>query len=215
MWKAPPQDQSSARQQQHPTSSPSPMTSFSQTFPTLTPQFCFSTSTLKEFLHLSRSTTDDTISQQLNTLSQPPTFNPSTTSTRHPSHRLIPTPALTDFLNTTLYPSWSSRSEVLTYCAIVATSPDPSDPDASAIAKANEQEKQKIVDERLDPYSGRYFPKESRTEVLAGVVRNERGVEDIVRERTWEVVKGRSADGMGGMTWREAYEEWRNIKSSS
>lgn len=65
------------------------------------------------------------------------------------------------------------------------------------------------MDERLDPYSGRFFPTETRTQVLAGVVRNERGVEDIVRERTWEVIKDRSTDGMGGKTWKEAYEEWK------
>ncbi|KAF3935098.1 hypothetical protein ABW19_dt0207921 [Dactylella cylindrospora] len=183
MWKAPPPEDPPAQQQQRTTSSHSGMKSSHDTYPKLTPSFCFSTSTLKEFLRTSRSVSDDTISQQLNTLSRPPNFDPTTTSSRQPSHRLIPSPTLTSFLQNTLYPTWSHRSEVLTYCALVATSPDPEDPDAIAIAKANEAEKQKIVDERLDPYSGRYFPKESRTEILAGVVRNERGVEEIVRER--------------------------------
>ncbi|RVD84343.1 uncharacterized protein DFL_006095 [Arthrobotrys flagrans] len=203
MWKTPPRDHSSA-EPQHPSS---PMTSSND--PLLTPQFCFSTSTLKEFLRLSRSTTDDTISQHLSSLSPPPTFKPSTTSQRTPSHRLIPPSTLSAFLSSTIYPTWSKRSEILTYCAIVATSPDPNDPNLEVISKETEAERMRIVDERLDPYSGRFFPTETRTQVLAGVVRNERGVEDIVRERTWEVIKDRSTDGMGGKTWKEAYEEWK------
>ncbi|KAK6363696.1 hypothetical protein TWF730_001116 [Orbilia blumenaviensis] len=209
MWKAPPQDPSAEPQKrQHPSPSPS-MTSSNTDDPLLTPQFCFSTSALKEFLSVSRSTTDDTISQHLSSLSPPPTFNPSTTSQRTPSHRLIPPTTLSTFLSSTIYPTWSKRSEVLTYCAIVATSPDPNDPNIDLISKENEKDRMRIVDERLDPYSGRFFPTESRTQVLAGVVRNERGVEEIVRERTWEVIKTRSTDGMGGKTWQEAYAEWK------
>ncbi|KAK6495351.1 hypothetical protein TWF481_003375 [Arthrobotrys musiformis] len=207
MWKVPPPDHPSA-EPQHPPSS-SPMTSSSVNDPLLTPQFCFSTSTLKEFLRLSRSTTDDTISQHLSSLSPPPSFNPSTTSQRTPSHRLIPPSTLSSFLSSTIYPTWSKRSEVLTYCAIVATSPDPNDPNLGVIEKETEAERMRIVDERLDPYSGRFFPTESRTQILAGVVRNERGVEEIVRDRTWEVIKSRSTDGMGGKTWKEAYGEWK------
>ena len=51
------------------------------------------------------------------------------------------------------------------------------------------------MDERLDPYSGRFFPREARTEVLGGVVRNERSVEGIVRGRTWGLVQERCGDG--------------------
>ncbi|KAF3312277.1 hypothetical protein TWF173_007431 [Orbilia oligospora] len=182
MWKTPPQDHSSA-EPQHPSSSSSSLSSLSpmtsSNDPLLTPQFCFSTSTLKEFLRVSRSTTDDTISQHLSSLSPPPTFNPSTTSRRTPSHRLISPPALSTFLSSTIYPTWSKRSEILTYCAIVATSPDPNDPNLDVISKETEAERSRIVDERLDPYSGRFFPTETRTQVLAGVVRNERGVEEI------------------------------------
>ncbi|EWC48420.1 hypothetical protein DRE_02189 [Drechslerella stenobrocha 248] len=183
--------------------------------PPLTPGFCFSTSTLKDFLRASRATTDDSISQQLNTLARPPTFNPTTTSSRQPSHRLIPRSTMTEFLHSTLYPSWSARTQVLRYCASVAAAPDPDDPAAADIARANEAHKEKVVDERLDPYSGRWFPRESRTEVLAGVVRNESGVEDIVRERTWDEVRSRTADGMGGLTWEQAYEQWRQQRQSS
>ncbi|KAF3909888.1 hypothetical protein ABW21_db0208061 [Orbilia brochopaga] len=208
MWKAPQpgEDDGGA-----PTSLPAhpDMKSHTDDLPALTPAFCFSTSTLKEFLRTSRATTDDAISQQLATLARPPSFDPTTTASRHPSHRLIPPSTLAAFLRSTLYPSWSARAEVLSYCAQVATQPDPDDPSALEIARENEAQGARIVDERLDPYSGRYFPKESRVQVLAGVVRNERGVEEIVRERTWDVVKSRSVDGMGGLTWQDAYAQWR------
>ncbi|KAF3929279.1 hypothetical protein AA313_de0207103 [Arthrobotrys entomopaga] len=218
MWKVPQEPGHPASPPPSSSSAPSrtsssTMKSSHDALPHLTPQFCFSTSTLKEFLKTSRATTDDTISQQLSTLSKPPSFDPSTTTSRQPSHRLIPPSTLQSFLSTNLYPSWRQRAEVLTYCAIVATSPDPNDPDADVIAKANEAGQQRIVDERLDPYSGRYFPRETRTEILAGVVRNERGVEEIVRERTWEVIQSRSTDGMGGLTWKQAYEEWKKTSS--
>lgn len=62
------------------------------------------------------------------------------------------------------------------------------------------------VDERLDPYSGRFFPKEARTEKLARRVKEERGVEGVVRARTWGVLTGRCEGVVGG--WREAFERW-------
>lgn len=65
-----------------------------------------------------------------------------------------------------------------------------------------------MVDERLDPYSGRFFPREARTEVLGVVVRNERSVEGIVRRRTWGLVQERCGDG-GGEGWEEALDKWR------
>lgn len=69
------------------------------------------------------------------------------------------------------------------------------------------KERERVVDERLDPYSGRFFPREARTEVLAGVVRNERMVEGIVRGRTWGLVRERCGGGEEG--WEEALDRWR------
>lgn len=99
---------------------------------------------------------------------------------------------------------------MLNYCASVATSDDPDDPDSLGRLAADVAEREKIVDERLDPYSGRYFPRESRTEVLAGVVRNERVVEEIVRERSWRIVGEKCESGaVGRKDWRTELDEWR------
>ena len=67
------------------------------------------------------------------------------------------------------------------------------------------RDRERVVDERLDPYSGRFFPAEARTEELARVVRNERIVEDIIRSRTWSVLKERCE--IHG-DWRLAVERW-------
>jgi len=73
-----------------------------------------------------------------------------------------------------------------------------------------------VVDERLDPYSGRFFPRESRTEVLAQVIRNERVVENIVRERSWRVVRERCSEfGALGEDWRGVLDDWRKRKGMS
>ena len=70
------------------------------------------------------------------------------------------------------------------------------------------RERERVVDERLDPYSGRFFPKEARTEELARRVREERAVEGVVRGRTWGVV-GARCEGFGlGEGWEDAVGGW-------
>ncbi|PQE06386.1 caffeine-induced death protein [Rutstroemia sp. NJR-2017a WRK4] len=182
---------------------------------TLTPQFCFSTVALRDFLRISRSSIDDSITQNLNALVTPSTegFDPSSTATRNhrpPHSRQISPTACQNFKNSVLFPSWQARSDVLNYCASVATSPDPDDPDLLQRQVESARERERVVDERLDPYSARFFPKEPRTEQLAAIVRQERGVEAIIRARTWGLVKERC----GGVAadWEEALNEWRKSK---
>ena len=67
--------------------------------------------------------------------------------------------------------------------------------------------RERIVDERLDPYSGRNFPRAARTESLANVIRNERGVESIIRARTWGLVGERCGGHAEG--WEQALDAWR------
>ena len=75
-------------------------------------------------------------------------------------------------------------------------------------AKARER----VVDERLDPYSARYFPREARTEMLAGLIQNERAVENIIRQRTWSLIAERC--GEPGVGQEEAFERWRRQKEA-
>jgi hypothetical protein len=63
------------------------------------------------------------------------------------------------------------------------------------------------VNERLDPYSGRYFPREARTEALAALIRNERMVESIVRSRTWGLMGERCEIESQG--FEKALDDWR------
>lgn len=97
---------------------------------------------------------------------------------------------------------------MLNYCAAVASSPDPEDPEATLREIEGQKDRERIVDERLDPYSGRFYPRESRTEALASLIRQERGVENIVRHRTWEVMQDRCQ--VQSSDWQDAMKAWND-----
>lgn len=188
------------------------------TTPKLTPQFCFTTTALRDFLRISRGGIDDSITQNLNALMTPAKsgFDPTSTSIRAPrgSARQIDPNACQAFKEKVLFPSWQARSDVLTFCAYVATSPDPNDPEIPLRAAETERNRERVVDERLDPYSGRYFPREPRTEQLALLLRQERSVEKIVRSRTWGLVQERCGDG-SFQDAEEALNQWRHSRESA
>jgi hypothetical protein len=77
----------------------------------------------------------------------------------------------------------------------------------------DERVRERVVDERLDPYSARYFPREARTEKLAALVRQERAVESIIRARTWGLVVERCGDDWG--EWEQALNHWRSSKEKN
>jgi len=112
-----------------------------------------------------------------------------------------------------LFPSWQVRSDVLNYCASVATSPDPDDPESVLRQVENERDRERVVDETLDPYSARFFPREARTERLAAIIMQERGVENIIRARSWGLVSERC--GEDWRDWEEALNEWRKRRERS
>ncbi|KAL8937662.1 MAG: hypothetical protein Q9216_004314 [Gyalolechia sp. 2 TL-2023] len=194
--------------------------------PTLTPQFCFNETALRDltsanpnysrtdFLRLSRVAIDDSIIQNLNALITPSRagFEPSSTAERQTqtprSRPPIDTEACHGFKNNVLFRSWQTRSDVLNYCAGVAV--DPEDPDLIAREGESAKDRERVVDERLDPYSGRFFPREARTESLANLIRNERGVEGIIRARSWGLVAERCGDD--GVRWEEALDRWREAQ---
>lgn len=89
----------------------------------------------------------------------------------------------------------------------MATAPDPDDPDSVLRQIEDDKARERIVDERLDPYSGRYFPREARTESLAMLMRNERAVEKIIRSRTWSMIGERC--GISNDTADVAFDNWR------
>ncbi|KAG9244923.1 caffeine-induced death protein 2 [Calycina marina] len=171
--------------------------------PKLIPQFCFSTVALR----VSRSI-DDTITPQLNALlPQSKYFAGSSRSPLCTQPRQISPSSCENFKTKVLFPYWQARADVLNYCASVATSPDPDDPELVLRQVESERAKERIVDERSDPYSGCFFSKEARTEMLASTVRQERSVEGIIRMRTWKLVGERC--GEDGRDWETALDEWR------
>jgi hypothetical protein len=111
------------------------------------------------------------------------------------------------FRERVLFPSWAVRSDVLDYCAGVATSPDPDDPDSILRQNEDSKARDRTIDERLDPYSGRYFPREARTESLAMLMRNERAVEKIIRMRTWSLLGDRC--GISKESADDAFDKWK------
>ncbi|KAJ5777967.1 hypothetical protein N7520_001213 [Penicillium odoratum] len=172
-----------------------PEISISET-PALTPQFCFNEKLLLE---------------NLNALITPARqgFDSSSTAVRQTDSRgqkVIDPEACQGFKDNVLFSSWQTRSDVLNYCAGVATSPDPEDPDLILRETESARDRERVVNERLDPYSGRFFPKEPRTESLANLVRNQRTVEEIIRARTWGLVSERCGPGS---SWEDALNSWR------
>jgi hypothetical protein len=99
------------------------------------------------------------------------------------------------------------RSDVLDYCESVAMSPDPDDPESVLREVETQRDRERVVDERLDPYSARFFPREARTERLAALIRQERGVENIIRARSWGLVIERCGEDY--RDWEYALDEWR------
>lgn len=172
---------------------------------------------MAEFLRLSRSSVDDTITQNLNALETPARagFDPTSTSRLgpRPLSRHIEATKCNAFKDKVLFPSWQARSDVLSYCSVVATSPDPDDPEAALRQAEQEKNRERVVDERLDPYSTRVFPRQARTELLADIIRQEIRVENIVRSRTWDIVRQR-CDSQAHASWEDALADWRASKIS-
>ena len=170
---------------------------------------------MPDFLRISRGMIDDSIIQNLNALMAPGSqkWDPASTSERQirPLQRRPTDPhACQAFKDEVLFQSWQNRSDTLNYCAGVALNPE--DPDLVLKEIESAKERERVVDERLDPYSGRFFPREARTELLANLIRNERSVENIIRSRTWGVVAERC--GNPGEGFEEALNDWRSKRKS-
>jgi Caffeine-induced death protein 2 len=172
-----------------------------------------------DFLRLSRATIDDSIIQNLNALVRPGSrpFDPSITSSRQvkpafssASRQHIDSSGCDEFIDKVLFPSWAVRDDVIKYCLSVALAPrtNEKDPEALERAAADQAAANRVVDERLDPYSGRYFPKKLRQEALLDVLQNEVAVESIVRDRTRSVIEERCDNGRGKSDFGK-YAAWK------
>ena len=138
-------------------------------------------------------------------------------------------PACRAFRDELLFPAWQARDDVIRYCTGVADEAVAKDAQeasataaaAAALAAANgtldSSKPPPEVTERVDPYIKRkqFSLVEPQAELLASLMRNEKGVETIVRARSWDVLQSRCGSnvvtaGPGEPGWEAALERWRN-----
>lgn len=110
--------------------------------PPLTPTFCFNTTALRDFLRLSRASTDDSLSLHLNAL-----FTPSkvpTSANLQPGYadsmRQIPGLICQQLKHELLFPGWHDRDTVLSYCEAIALCPYNNKGNAAAAADDDDTE---------------------------------------------------------------------------
>lgn len=131
----------------------------------LTPQNCESSSRIRAFLRLSRIATDDTIRQHLNEI------NPKLCD---------------DYFHRRILPQWIARAEAIQYCSDFAHD----------LREKTESQKTQVhgnYDLRIDPYAlkdenDRLEMQFSRCQSIENWVKNELGVESIIKEQTANVL---------------------------
>ncbi|KAK9241355.1 caffeine-induced death protein 2-domain-containing protein [Lipomyces kononenkoae] len=189
--------------------------------PALTPELCYSAESLRRFLLFSRSLTDDTISADLNSipmLKESKTLGSGSSWTKPEREKVGSRRRICKgFIYSSVFESWKGRDEILEYCEKIANDRKS---EISAIAA-----KKPKVDPRLDPYEARDLPTYTKEEEILSWVRVERGVEDIVRDRSWSIICERCIDigadsvsgdttaiGDNGSGWKPAYRTWKDSK---
>lgn len=91
----------------------------------------------------------------------------------------------------------------MSYCAKIAVE------DQARESGVDQNERLKVIDSRGDPYENRPQARFGKGDMLEDLIRNERGVERIIRERTWTVVKGRcSGSEDDELSWEDAMTRW-------
>ena len=178
--------------------------------PALSSAICFNPVVLKgtsppfgapltvDFLRKSRRYSDDSIETHLNDLLPPRRLfsNPSPTG--------LEPPHCADFIRTQLFPTWQSRDDLLAYCSTLAEKPV--EESSAPVAPVVE------VSERVDPYARRKKEVWEKHDELKRVIRQENGVEAVIRMRTWEVVRRRcQLEGIVG-SWDKEMGQWKEQK---
>ena len=105
-----------------------------------------------------------------------------------------------------MFPTWAARDNLLEYCSALAERPveESSAPGSPAMK----------VSERLDPYARRQKEVWEKHDELRKVIRQERGVEEVIRLRTWELVVRRCQleSLLSDSKWNEAMAMWKEQK---
>jgi len=178
--------------------------------PPHTPALCFNTILLrgpspfdfkltKDFLRKSRQYSDDSIETHLNALLPPRRlFSTPSPTVLEPSH-------CQDFIRSQLLPTWTARDDVLDYCSMLSEKPV----EKSEVPTTPPQPE---VSERLDPYARRKKEVWEKHDELRRVIRQERGVESVIRLRTWDVIVRRCQ--LEGVVegWEDELSRWKAAK---
>jgi Caffeine-induced death protein 2 len=153
---------------------------------------------LADFLRKSRRYSDDSIETHLNALL------PIRRLFSNPAPTVLEPPHCADFIRTQLFPTWADRDDILAYCETLAHKPV-TESDVPVALQPQEE-----VSERVDPYARRKREVWEKHDELTRVIRQERGVEAVIRMRTWQVVVRRcQLEGVVGSDWEKEMGLWK------
>lgn len=139
----------------------------------LTPSSCYSPQAIKAFLRKSRKVSDDNL-----------------------PNKLPRTGSCAEHISTVLFPAWHTRDTILTYCEDVANSSgkpgNARSASNAAIDEDSSRTRQHPIDPRMDPYGARDSHRrrsdnEAQERIMTWV-RNERNIENIIRETSCELL---------------------------
>lgn len=137
----------------------------------LTPENCQSSSRIRAFLRLSRIASDDTIRQHLNEVKS--------------------TKECDNYFKATIVPQWKARASAIQYCSDYATNLRRETIKGNTVVtdKLNKPE----LDLRVDPYALKKYNLKldsqfTQCDSIDNWVKNEKVVEDIIREQTADVL---------------------------
>ena len=151
-----------------------------------------------DFLRKSRQYSDDSIETHLNALLPPRRLFSTPTPT------VLEPPHCQDFIRSQLLPTWTARDDLLTYCSTLAEkSVEKSEAPVTPVVE---------VSERLDPYARRKKEVWEKHDELRRIIRQERGVESVIRLRTWDIIVRRCQ--LEGVVegWEDELARWKAAK---
>ncbi|KAI1006908.1 hypothetical protein K3495_g1314 [Podosphaera aphanis] len=114
------------------------------------------------------------------------------------------------FKNKALFPSWKIRDDILVYCASIAANTEANKPSSTS---STDDSSERIVDERLDPYATRSHPVETKADKLNTIIKQEKDVERIVRDRSWKLINDRCGDDWS--SWEDSLNLWKQASKQA